>query len=188
MEITDWVFVSLVGVFTLVAAVMDLRTRRIPNWYTVPAFVAALIFHIATGGFSGLGTAMAGFGVGFGILFVLWLIGGGGGGDVKLMGALGAWLGATYTLFVIILSAVLAAFFSIFFVFAAVSQHGFSAVRKRHFDRPGANSSPKKKKSGDAAEEASKAKSRRRLLPYALPVACSTWAILIWQIIKSNNG
>ena len=32
--------------------------------------------------------------MGFGLLFVPWLLGGGGMGDVKLLAALGAWLGS----------------------------------------------------------------------------------------------
>ena len=89
----NWFFLIAVLVFTIIAMVTDLSTRKLPNWLTVPAFVAAIVFHTFTSGWRGLGLCMGGFAVGFGLLLVLWLIGGGGGGEVKLMGALGAWLG-----------------------------------------------------------------------------------------------
>ena len=81
---------SAVMLFTGLAFLCDLKTRRIPNWLTVISLVLALAFHLTTGGWPGLLAALGGFAVGFGILLVLWLIGGGGGGDVILMGALGA--------------------------------------------------------------------------------------------------
>ncbi len=94
MEPTNWILVCLVAVFVLTAAFTDLSARRIPNWLTVSSLAVALLFHTITGGWAGLGFALGGFATGFSILLVLWLIGGGGGGDVKLMGALGGWMGA----------------------------------------------------------------------------------------------
>jgi len=103
--------------FTGVAAYVDWRTHKLPNWLTVSCFATALVFHFAAGffgqnaglvnAFVQLGWALAGFATGFGILYVLWLIGGGGGGDVKMMGAMGAWLMPTFTLYVFIITAVL---------------------------------------------------------------------------------
>jgi len=102
-------YVVIVATFVLVAAISDYRTRRLPNWLTVPACGAAIVLHTAVNGLTGLTFAMLGFATGFSILLVLWLIGGGGGGDVKLMGALGAWLGASLTVHVFLFTAALAA-------------------------------------------------------------------------------
>ena len=88
--------------FTSAAVVFDLRSRRIPNWLTVSSGALGLVYHLATGGISGLGFGLGGFVVGFGVLLVLWLVGGGGGGDVKLMGAVGAWLGPVPTIMIFI--------------------------------------------------------------------------------------
>ena len=89
------------------AAVVDVRQRKIPNWISVPLLVSGLAFRGLTGGWPGLGDAVAGFAVGFGILLGMWLLGGGGGGDVKFMAAVGAWLGWYHLLFVFVLSAIL---------------------------------------------------------------------------------
>jgi Flp pilus assembly protein protease CpaA len=103
--------VQMVAVATFVTAalVTDVRTLKIPNWLTVSAFVAGLVFHAATQqGWNRLTFALGGFAVGFGIMLLLWLIGGSGAGDVKLMGALGAWIGAKPTLIVFLFTGVLA--------------------------------------------------------------------------------
>src|SRR5437870_3309084 len=92
------------SLFTALAAVSDIRTRKVPNKLTIPVFFLGLLYQLVFHQWTGLADAAAGFGIGFGTLFVLWLIGGGGGGDVKLMGALGVWLGFQSTLMVMILS------------------------------------------------------------------------------------
>jgi prepilin peptidase CpaA len=76
-----------------VACVTDLRTRRIPNMLTFGAALAALVFHGLSGGLSGLGSAAAGWIVGIAIFFAPFALGGMGAGDLKLLAALGAWLG-----------------------------------------------------------------------------------------------
>ncbi len=166
----EWYLVVLVALFTSAAAILDSRTRSIPNWLTVPAFVLALAFHMLTAGWSGLGNALAGFAVGFGILFVLWLIGGGGGGDVKLMGALGAWLGLKPILVVFFLSAFLAVFTG---VIAAVFEIFRTGVLRRD---------------GLKTDEPPEQRAKRRLLPYAVPVAISTWLLLAWQVLGAAES
>ena len=89
----NWVLAAAMVAFTAVAAGWDLREKRIPNKLTLPVFFAGWIYQAVYHGWGGLADAGLGFLVGFGVLFVLWFIGGGGGGDVKLMGALSVWMG-----------------------------------------------------------------------------------------------
>ena len=77
----------------LVACVTDLRSRRIPNVLTFGAAAAGLVYGGVTGGWSGLGGAALGWLIGAAAFIVPFALGGLGGGDVKLLGALGAWLG-----------------------------------------------------------------------------------------------
>jgi len=83
---------------SLAGCVTDLRSRRIPNVLTFGSALAALLFHAITGGLTGAGTSAAGWLVGAAILFLPFYLGGMGAGDVKLMAALGAWLGPSLTL------------------------------------------------------------------------------------------
>jgi prepilin peptidase CpaA len=73
--------------------VADLRTRRIPNVLTLGAAAGAFGHHLATAGLPGLGFALAGWGVGLLMFLPVFVLKGIGGGDVKLLAALGAWLG-----------------------------------------------------------------------------------------------
>ena len=77
----------------VVACMFDLRTRRIPNALTLSTALAGLLYHAATTGTSGAQTAAAGWLVGLLLLLPYFALGGMGGGDVKLVAALGAWLG-----------------------------------------------------------------------------------------------
>lgn len=77
----------------VIACALDLRFRRIPNWLTVGAALIGIAYHGSFGGWEGLQTAAAGWAVGLAIFFVPFALGGLGAGDVKLVAALGAWLG-----------------------------------------------------------------------------------------------
>ena len=129
-DVATWILLICVGAFTAIAAVSDVCTRRIPNRLTVPVFFAGLLFQFGLrdrfgfNGFDGITDAALAFLVGFGILFALWFVGGGGGGDVKLMGALSVWLGVRHTLYVLVASTVLVLIGTAFVVLYAVARHG----------------------------------------------------------------
>ena len=75
-------------------AASDVRNARIPNCLTYSGLVAALFSRAVLMGWSGLESGMMGVAVAGGIFFVLFLLGGMGGGDVKLMAAVAAWAGS----------------------------------------------------------------------------------------------
>ena len=76
----------------------DLRTYRIPNYLTLGTALAGLAFQAWCHGLNGLGTGFMGLGLGFFLLFPVYLLGGMGAGDVKALAALGTWLGPGLTL------------------------------------------------------------------------------------------
>jgi prepilin peptidase CpaA len=98
---------GLLAVIAGLAAISDWRARRIPNWLTVAGFVAGCALNAYTGGWPGLGHALAGAALAFLIHMPLFLLRASGGGDVKLMTALGAILGPHDWLVLFIVSAVL---------------------------------------------------------------------------------
>src|SRR5262245_11058582 len=77
----------------VVAAVIDVWKRRIPNVLTFGAAASALLYHMSASGASGAGIATTGWLVGFALFIPFFALGGMGAGDVKLIAALGAWLG-----------------------------------------------------------------------------------------------
>src|SRR5262245_35870665 len=102
-------FAALVALITATAAVLDYRTKKIPNWLTVSAALLGLAYHTFTPGGMGAVAALAGLAIGFSLLILPWLLGGGGMGDVKLLAALGAWLGPVLILVSFGVAAMLAA-------------------------------------------------------------------------------
>ena len=84
---------AVVVIVGLVACVTDLRSRRIPNVLTFGAAAAALVYAAIVGGWSGVGFAALGWFIGAVAFIVPFALGGLGAGDVKLLAAMGAWLG-----------------------------------------------------------------------------------------------
>lgn len=82
-----------VALVATIAAATDLAARRIPNLLTFGAAAVGLLFHTVEGGLTGFGWAAAGWLVGAAVFFPFFALGGMGAGDVKLVAALGAWLG-----------------------------------------------------------------------------------------------
>jgi prepilin peptidase CpaA len=80
-------------VVALVAAITDLRARRIPNALTFGAAAAALVFALVSAGPWGAALSVGGWMTGAALFFPFFALGGMGAGDVKLLAALGAWLG-----------------------------------------------------------------------------------------------
>lgn len=76
-----------------IAAGMDLRSRRIPNWLTVPGFALGVTANTVFGGWMGLKASLLGALLGLGLLLPFVLLRSLGAGDWKLAGALGAFAG-----------------------------------------------------------------------------------------------
>lgn len=89
---------------SIVAGWTDFRSRRIPNWLTVPAFALGVALNSIFGGWGGLKTSLLGALVGLGLLLPFVLVRSLGAGDWKLAGALGAFAGASLLIDLLIVS------------------------------------------------------------------------------------
>ncbi len=149
------------------AAIIDGRSLKVPNWLTFHFAFGGLAFWSWISGWEGLGMATLGLIVGLGLLLPLHLIGGMGGGDVKLLAAVGAWVGAEITLGAFAASAVVGGLMAIGMIavrgpswrhhaqeFAAISKE---IVTVRNPDQLSASAAIRKPKA--------------LLLPYGIPLA-----------------
>lgn len=88
---TPQVWVAIV--IGIAATVEDLARRQVSNWICGAALVAGFGLHIMSEGWRGGLSALLGAITGFGVFLIFYLLGGMGGGDVKLMAGFGAVLG-----------------------------------------------------------------------------------------------
>jgi len=114
-----WNYVVLAALL-LVAAVVDVRTGKIPNWLTYPAVAAGLVGHTLGGGLAGteaqplgLAGSLTGLAAGFLPMFAASMLGGIGGGDVKLVSAIGALTGWRFTVSTMLFGLLIAALMAI---------------------------------------------------------------------------
>jgi prepilin peptidase CpaA len=96
----------------LTAVVMDIRSYRIPNLLTVPAMVCGLVIHFAVNGPQGLIMSLAGLVLGMIMFLAFYATGGMGAGDVKLMAAVGSFLGPLGALHAGVMTMLLGGFYA----------------------------------------------------------------------------
>lgn len=89
----QWTAFTLLAVVLVVAAVTDIRTGKVYNWLTYPAIVVGLLYWLVVGWLGapvGIAEALIGLAAGLIPFTIIFALGGLGGGDVKLMAAVGA--------------------------------------------------------------------------------------------------
>jgi prepilin peptidase CpaA len=84
---------GLAVALALIAGWTDWRSRRIPNWLTVPGFLVGVSVNVLANGWAGLKTSLLGAGLGLLLLLPFVFLRSLGVGDWKLAGALGAFVG-----------------------------------------------------------------------------------------------
>ncbi|MBX3440530.1 MAG: prepilin peptidase [Planctomycetaceae bacterium] len=177
LSFQSWLLVLVVGAYTTAAATWDWRHWRIPNKLTLPTFALGWVYQAVFHGWAGLGAAALGFLCGFGVLFVLWIVGGGGGGDVKLMGALSVWLGFSLTLNVLIASTLMVIFGTAAVLIWSMLTSGIRKTQDRYLATGKTQGTEPRGASTRVAE-----RQQRRVMGYAVPVALATWLILLYQL------
>jgi prepilin peptidase CpaA len=94
----------MVSLLLVIACWTDLRKMEIPNALTVLFACGGFLYQLFSHGIGGLWWTLGGALTGMIPLYIMNLFGGIGGGDVKLFGALGSWMGAFSTLQLLVLS------------------------------------------------------------------------------------
>lgn len=101
-------------IFISVAFVTDVRKSIIPNNLTICGALTGLMFNLFINGWSGLVFALAGAGGAFIALFLLYVIGALGAGDVKLFTAIGAMMGFSFVFQLMLYSLLIAGIIGFF--------------------------------------------------------------------------
>jgi prepilin peptidase CpaA len=117
-----WLFYGLMLACCLALVATDLKSQRLPNRLTVTMLLLGIVMNLVRaswlgvhgepgryfgwtgffGGFlEGITFSLAGFAVAFIFFTILWQLQKCGAGDVKMMAALGAWIGPYWFLFVL---------------------------------------------------------------------------------------
>ncbi|MFQ5734051.1 MAG: prepilin peptidase [Planctomycetaceae bacterium] len=168
--------VKLVSVTLIVAAAIDGKQLRVPNWLTFPMVISGVVFNTVVGGWDGLGSSLLGTVVGLACLLPLYSVGGMGAGDVKLLAGVGAWVGATATFYGFAVSTVVGAVMAVAMV-----------LRKRDKQQHYVNvlmiltewiqvRNPKK-----LAAIAAERKSKMLLLPYGIPICIGCISYFLYE-------
>ena len=101
----EFLYPAAATLVALIGAGTDIRSRRIPNYLTGPALLAGLLLHTTIDGFHGLWTSLVAGLLCGGIFLILYLAGGMGAGDVKLITAVGCLAGLSSTAYLLVLTA-----------------------------------------------------------------------------------
>jgi len=101
MHATQFIWILTLAL-TILAALLDWRSRRIPNWLTVPGLLSGVVVHALIAGWPGALFALKGAGLALILLLPLVALRALGAGDWKLMGAVGAFVGWQMFLFVLL--------------------------------------------------------------------------------------
>ena len=94
--IANW-HIWTVSIVLVVAAVIDGWKLKVPNWITFPMILTGWVYSFASGGWTGLGWSLLATFFGLALLYGIYMVGGMGAGDVKLLAGIGAWVHAEHT-------------------------------------------------------------------------------------------
>ena len=155
----------IAGVVGIAAIVDDLSRRQIANWIPCSAFAAGLILQTVQGGWRGAGSALLGTVTGAAVFLIFYLLGGMGGGDVKLMAGFGAVLGARQLLEAALWTAGCGGLMAVVVIAAhQLRQLWTGGNRVPAPDSPVSDSTPR---------------TRRESIPYAPAIAAGVWLSLV---------
>jgi prepilin peptidase CpaA len=192
-----WAFYAVLVALLIAAAYTDLRRRIIPKQLTLVSLGLGLLFNLVRGAWLGavgdpgwlmggsvnaglvdaLVFTLAGFGVGFMLFFVMWVLGTCGGGDVKLFAALGAWVGPLLTVYLLLGTIILVVLLSVSRLGSRFLTRGLNPTLRAFAATEAAVAGPSAGVQGFAEAR----RTRQRLMAYSLPVLLATAAILLWE-------
>lgn len=124
MPISVYLLIPILGV----ASWMDWRERRIPNALLLPSLILAFALNYLILGFPGLLYSFSGALAGFLLLLIPFLLGGIGGGDVKLLMVIGGFGGLYFVLYSFIAGAIIGGIIALFlYIYSITTKNNVSS-------------------------------------------------------------
>jgi Flp pilus assembly protein protease CpaA len=200
-----WTFYAILIGLLVLAAFVDLRHRVVPKWLSLTTLALGVACNVARGAWMGgldsadwglgpqwswaphgawLGAAdgllftLAGFSTGFGIFFVMWLVGACAGGDVKLFAAVSAWVGPYISLWILALSTIILVILLVLKLGVLFLIQSPKASQPSAADNKGKATVPNHRPL--ARDPRMGRDPRVRGLTYSLPLALATALALLW--------
>lgn len=164
-----WSVWGLVSAILIVAAVIDGRQLKVPNWITFPMIISGWVASGVIYGWAGLGASLMGTAIGLGLLLPAYAIGGMGAGDVKLLAGVGAWVGFSQTFWAFLVSAIIGAIIAVIMVVVSRKWRHHQSQFFGIISEILVIRSPSK-----LSEIAAERKPTMMLLPYGIPIAIGT--------------
>jgi prepilin peptidase CpaA len=142
MSFPPLILQTILLIVVSIAAVYDIRFRRIPNWLVLTGLLLGLGINTSLFGWRGAKSSLLGAGLAFLIYFPLYLLRGMGAGDVKLMAAIGSMVGAANWFGIFIITLLLGGVMAIILLLTrgkllnSLSNIGFLLMRVASFKAP----------------------------------------------------
>jgi prepilin peptidase CpaA len=163
-------------IFLVAAVICDFSDHRIPNAITLFAAAIGVCSHLYLGGLHGASLSLAGFAVGLTFLLPFYLLGGMGAGDLKMMGAIGAFIGPHATLLAVGVALICGALGGIGLLVFSV----FGSRRSLHDDSAGNARDGSVSAADGVFHTAVVSKTLKARFPYALAIAAGGLAALAY--------
>lgn len=163
-------------VLLAIAAVIDWRHRRIPNWLNLLIAVGGIARAVSSFSHLTFTDSMLGFAVGFGMMIIPFVLGALGGGDVKLLAAVGTWMGPIGTLLIFAGAALV----GLVIVITQASYSGRLSMLFKNSAVLAVNFAHFKDVGAEHIEQTGKSfRSIDRPLPYAVPVFAAVILVML---------
>jgi prepilin peptidase CpaA len=160
------------------AAIVDLRERRIPNWLTFTLMLGGLMTSLLPYASSQVSFTSSSLGllVGFAIPFILFAMGALGGGDVKLLAGVGAWIGPSHVFYVFLVAAVIG---MVIVVTQCIAQGRLRALLRNSTVLAVSLTNADSVGMDTVSTAGMNSRSVEKPLPYAVPVLLATVAVVL---------
>jgi prepilin peptidase CpaA len=165
-----------VSVILVVAAIIDGWMLKVPNWITFPLIMSGWVYSAVTGGWPGLGWSLLGTFVGLGLLYGLYMVGGMGAGDVKLLAGIGAWVHLQHTWNIFAATAIVGGIM-------ALAMIAYTGRWRKHFQQFNmlVGEFVEVRDAEALYQRAAERKSKMFLLPYGIPMTIAALGYFLFQ-------